>query len=183
MSKSSWPTDLASDDIAGRLRFTTVVARRWCWLRDVPVTDHADAEQEAHLAVVKALPSYDDSRPLRPFLYTCIVRRLHSWQQKRRHWLRYQTDVRHVQSKRPRVRVSFDLDDLVNRLTLTEVAVTMLNDREQWLLARLLDGADAKDISRARGITHQCVYDKIRRLVRKLRDLLADEEDHSADAK
>jgi hypothetical protein len=133
---------------------------------------------------VKALPSYDDTRPLKPYLFVCIVRRLSTWQQQRRNWLRYQTDVRAVRARRPKVRVTLDLDDLVNRLTLTEIAVTVLRDTERQLLERLLDGASAKDIGREKGVTHQCIYDKIRRLVRKLRDLLADdEEDQAADAK
>jgi RNA polymerase sigma factor (sigma-70 family) len=168
--------DISPDDIAARVRYTTATARRWCWLRDIPAADHADAVQEAHLVVAYAMTRYDDTRPLRPYLFTCIVRRLCSWRQKLRRRVR-QVDVRHVQSQRPPVRVTLDLDEIVNRLTLTEIAVTMLSDFEQQLLELLLDGVEVEDISYGYGVTHQCIYDKIRRLVRKLRDILADEED------
>jgi RNA polymerase sigma factor (sigma-70 family) len=158
-------TDLDIHDIPARSAFTTAIARRWC--RAYSISQRADADdalQEAHLAVLKALPRYNVRRPLKPFLATCIRHRLRDWRQK---LCRRRRPVRQpVRRAAPFDRVDLiDLQDVAGRLKASD----------QLLLSRLLAGETATDIAQARGCTRACVWDNQRRLVRRLRELLAEE--------
>jgi hypothetical protein len=64
-----------------------------------------------------------------------------------------------------------------NLLDLKDVAITWLTDEDRLLLEKLLSGQTAKEIAKERGCTRVCIYDATRRLVRRLRSLLADLED------
>jgi RNA polymerase sigma factor (sigma-70 family) len=163
--------DLDRHDVDARLAFTAAVARRWCWTYDVShPADTADVQQEAHVAVLVAMKQYDPSRPLKPFLFTCIYRRLFDWARKRPA-IRRQA-VPKLRARYKARRLHFADIDLVD---LKDVAASWLRDEDRLLLEKLLSGQTAKEIAKERGCTRVCIYDATRRLVRRLRSLLDDD--------
>jgi RNA polymerase sigma factor (sigma-70 family) len=166
--------DLDRHDIDARLAFTAAIARRWCWTYDVShPADIDDVRQEANVAVLLAMKTYDPRRPLKPFLFTCIYRRLFDWARKRPSIRRQAVPKLRDRYRARRLGTSVD----TNLIDLKHVACTWLTDEERVLLELLLSGQTAREIAGGRGCTRACIYDATRRLVRRLRSLLADLED------
>jgi RNA polymerase sigma factor (sigma-70 family) len=135
--------------------------------------DIDDVRQEANVAVLLAMRKYDPQRPLKPYLYACVYRHLSDWLRKRPTLRRQAFPKLRDRYKARRLGTSVD----TNLIDLKHVACTWLTDEERVLLELLLSGQTAREIAGGRGCTRASIYDATRRLVRRLRSLLADLED------
>jgi RNA polymerase sigma factor (sigma-70 family) len=156
--------DLDPDDTQSHMAFARTVTLTWCRRHGVKRNDWEDCQQEASLAMVRALKAFDPSMgSLKPFAYTCVRNALVHWRRQQRRKPKTDQRVRHQPQ-----------EDALREMDLRDAAERYLSPEERTLLQQLLAGLTPTDIARERGCTKQCVWCWRRTLVRRLRSILND---------
>jgi RNA polymerase sigma factor (sigma-70 family) len=171
---------LDPDDLSGRLYYTAGVARMWCCRHNLPKHLVADAEQESHIAVLEAMPGYDRSRPLQPFLRIVVERRLCDWYYRKTLGVRRKRALRdncqryRRQHTEPEVSFKSSVTDSVD----LRDAASWLKPAHKQILDLLLAGKTPEQIGKALGCTTKVVWMRQQEIVSRLRAVLklGDEE-------
>lgn len=144
----------------------------WHHLRRMGIAepDRDDLAQEVFLIVHRKLPTYDGSRPLRPWLIGICARvALHYWRSARR---RPTDDTTLSDIERRALSPTGDADQDA-RMLLTRLLATLDPDRRAELILHELEGFSVPEIAELTETPENTVYSRLRRTRDELAQLAA----------